>query len=111
MGRSAEDKMNVNRVVNKFRVTHIQDPFSMLMQYKRSFKLLQQLKENKAKVLILGNKNQFDIDWKGRFEGIQFNTGVVHVQVISMAPKYYSMILCLDPILYARSLRRINLPV
>merc|ERR1711972_751506 len=76
-----------------------------------AFKLMKLLKQNKAKVLILGNKNQFGIDWKGRFEGIDFDTGVVDEMVISSAPKHYQMILCLDPVLYSRALRRINLPV
>ncbi|CAK0833375.1 unnamed protein product [Prorocentrum cordatum] len=83
----------------------------MLMHYKRAFKLLSFMKQNKAKVLILGNKNQFGIDWKGRFEGIDFDTGIVDEKVISSAPKHYQLILCLDPALYARSLHRISVPV
>lgn len=103
--------MRVNRVVNKLTVTNIMDPYAMLMHYKRAFKLMQLMRENRAKILVLGNKNQFGIDWKGRFEGIEFDTGIVDVVVISAAPRYYQMILCLDPVLYCRALRRINLPV
>mmetsp|Transcript_479 Transcript_479/g.1498 ORF Transcript_479/g.1498 Transcript_479/m.1498 type:complete len:158 (-) Transcript_479:41-514(-) len=103
--------MNFNRVANKVRSTYIMDPYSMLMHYKRAFKLITVLKAEKAKVLILGNKNQFGIDWKGRFEGIDFDTGVVDGAVISSAPKHYHMILCCDPILYCKALRNINLPV
>merc|ERR1711862_391725 len=32
-------------------------------------------------------------------------------QVIATAPKYYQMILCLDPVLYARSIRKMTIPV
>mmetsp|Transcript_23622 Transcript_23622/g.52370 ORF Transcript_23622/g.52370 Transcript_23622/m.52370 type:complete len:202 (-) Transcript_23622:113-718(-) len=103
--------MNVNRFTNKIKLTHVMDPYSMLMHYKRAFKLMRLLKENKAKVLVLGNKNQFGIDWKGRFEGVDFDTGIVDSQVIATAPKHYHMVLCLDPVLYARSLRRLNVPV
>merc|ERR1711879_698579 len=56
-------------------------------------------------------KNQFGIDWKGRFEGFEFDTGIVDQQVIVTAPKYYQMILCLDPILYCRPLQRMTIPV
>mmetsp|Transcript_33438 Transcript_33438/g.51995 ORF Transcript_33438/g.51995 Transcript_33438/m.51995 type:complete len:156 (-) Transcript_33438:38-505(-) len=103
--------MNFHRVANKLTATMVMDPYAMLMHYKRAFKLLKQMKDNQAKVLILGNKNQFGIDWKGRFEGMSFDTGVVDEKVISSAPSNYHLILCLDPILYAKTLRRMNLPV
>merc|ERR1719401_1733100 len=103
--------MQINRLANKVTATYIMDPYSMLMHYKRAFKLLKLMKDNKAKVLILGNKNQFGIDWKGRFEGMEFDTGIVDEKVISSAPKHYQLILCLDPVLYARSLHRISVPV
>ena len=48
-------------------------------------------------MLVLGNKNQFSIDWKGHFEGIEFDTGIVDEKIISAAPKHYHMVLCLDP--------------
>merc|ERR1712217_577434 len=76
-----------------------------------AFKLMRVMKENKAKVLILGNKNQFGIDWKGRFEGIELETDIVDQRIISSAPKHYQMILCLDPILYTKHLKGIGLPV
>ena len=103
--------MQVNRIANKVTKSYLMDPYAMLMHYKRAFKLMEVMKQNSAKVLILGNKNQFGIDWKGRFEGMEFDTGVVDGKLISAAPKHYQMILCLDPVLYCRALHRINLPV
>uniref|UniRef100_A0A7S2I880 Uncharacterized protein n=1 Tax=Alexandrium andersonii TaxID=327968 RepID=A0A7S2I880_9DINO len=103
--------MNFNRIANKVTNTPIMDPYAMLMHYKRAFNLLQLMKANRAKVLILGSKNQFGIDWKGRFEGIDFDTGIVDERVISAAPKYYQLILCMDPVLYCKSLKNISLPV
>mmetsp|Transcript_120636 Transcript_120636/g.209476 ORF Transcript_120636/g.209476 Transcript_120636/m.209476 type:complete len:151 (-) Transcript_120636:59-511(-) len=103
--------MNINHVANKISATMVMDPYATLIHYKRAFKLLRLLKDAQGKVLILGNKNQFGIDWKGRFEGMQFDTGVVDEKVISSAPSNYSLILCLDPVLYAKTLRRINMPV
>eukprot|EP00930_Biecheleria_cincta_P003688 TRINITY_DN104616_c0_g1_i1.p1 TRINITY_DN104616_c0_g1~~TRINITY_DN104616_c0_g1_i1.p1 ORF type:complete len:253 (+),score=44.32 TRINITY_DN104616_c0_g1_i1:44-760(+) len=103
--------MNINRIANKITKSYLMDPYSMLMHYKRAFKLLKEMQKNRAKILILGNKNQFGIDWKGRFEGVEFDTGVVDAKIISSAPKHYDMILCLDPVLYCRSLFRLSLPV
>ncbi|CAJ1359915.1 unnamed protein product [Effrenium voratum] len=103
--------MQVQRVANKITKSYLMDPYAMLMHYKRAFKLMKEMKHNSAKVLILGHKNQFGIDWKGRFEGMEFDTGTVDEKLISSAPKHYQMILCLDPVLYCRSLYRINLPV
>mmetsp|Transcript_52427 Transcript_52427/g.154598 ORF Transcript_52427/g.154598 Transcript_52427/m.154598 type:complete len:159 (-) Transcript_52427:74-550(-) len=103
--------MNFNRIANKVTSSYIMDPYSMLMHYKRAFKLMEVMKENKAKVLIVGNKNQFGVDWKGKFEGMDFDTGIVDEKVISSASKYYQLILCLDPVLYAKSLRRLSVPV
>ena len=109
--RSALPGFDMKRVANKITKSYLMDPYSMLMHYKRAFKLMKHMKANHAKVLILGNKNQFGIDWKGRFEGMDFDTGVVDEKTISSAPKHYDMILCLDPVLYCRSLHRINVPV
>mmetsp|Transcript_29863 Transcript_29863/g.79451 ORF Transcript_29863/g.79451 Transcript_29863/m.79451 type:complete len:154 (-) Transcript_29863:324-785(-) len=103
--------MNFNRVSNKITVSYVMDPYSMLMHYKRAFKLLKLMKINKASVLILGNKNQFSVDWKGRFKGMDFHTGKVDERVIGSAPRHYELILCLDPVLYSRYLRGISLPV
>lgn len=103
--------MQVKRIANKITKSYLMDPYAMMMHYKRAFKLLKVMKDNSAKVLILGNKNQFGISWKGRFAGVEFDTGVVDEKLISTAPKHYEMILCLDPVLYCRSLRKINLPV
>eukprot|EP00927_Polykrikos_kofoidii_P028486 TRINITY_DN24869_c0_g1_i2.p2 TRINITY_DN24869_c0_g1~~TRINITY_DN24869_c0_g1_i2.p2 ORF type:complete len:187 (-),score=28.65 TRINITY_DN24869_c0_g1_i2:32-523(-) len=104
--------MQFNRVANKVTASYVMDPYAMLMHYKRAFKLLRVMRDNNAKVLIVGSKHQFGIDWKGRFDGIEFDTGVVDAQVIHTAPRHYHMILCLDPVLYARSLkRRMTIPV
>eukprot|EP00416_Gambierdiscus_australes_P042601 CAMPEP_0171106826 /NCGR_PEP_ID=MMETSP0766_2-20121228/65598_1 /TAXON_ID=439317 /ORGANISM="Gambierdiscus australes, Strain CAWD 149" /LENGTH=138 /DNA_ID=CAMNT_0011568015 /DNA_START=193 /DNA_END=609 /DNA_ORIENTATION=+ len=94
------------------------DPYAMLMHYRRAFKLLKLMKQNstkedrkKVKVLILGSKNQFGVNWKGVFEGIDFHTGIVDAKVISSAPTRYHLIMCLDPVLYCSALKGISLPV
>jgi len=103
--------MNINRIANRITSTYIMDPYAMLMHYKRAFKLMKVMKDKRAKILMLGNKNQFGIDWKGRFSGMDFDTGIVDERVISSAPRHYQLVLCLDPVLYCRSLRKINIPV
>eukprot|EP00434_Breviolum_minutum_P005395 symbB.v1.2.004757.t2/scaffold242.1/size254583/4 len=106
-----EEEPRVKRISNKITKSYLMDPYAMMMHYKRAFKLLDAMKRNSAKVLILGNKNQFGISWKGHFAGVEFDTGVVDEKLISGATKHYEMILCLDPVLYCRSLYKINLPV
>lgn len=46
--------MNFNRISNKVTVQYIADPYTMLINYKRSFKFLKLLKENNAPVLVIG---------------------------------------------------------
>lgn len=67
--------------------------------------------KQRAQILVLGNKHQFGIDWKNRFQGFDFLQGSMDERVISSATLHYHLILCLDPVLYARHLQRINLPI
>eukprot|EP00403_Amphidinium_massartii_P031185 CAMPEP_0178387076 /NCGR_PEP_ID=MMETSP0689_2-20121128/8889_1 /TAXON_ID=160604 /ORGANISM="Amphidinium massartii, Strain CS-259" /LENGTH=301 /DNA_ID=CAMNT_0020007433 /DNA_START=53 /DNA_END=955 /DNA_ORIENTATION=- len=103
--------MNFNRVSNKITSSYIMDPYAMLMHYRRAFKLLKLIQNNGAKVLVLGNKNQLGINWKSKFEGMEYHTGAVDDRVISSAPKHYDLILCTDPVLYCKALQRMTVPV
>merc|ERR1719171_1469343 len=109
--------MNFNRVASKVTNSYIMDPYAMLMHYKRAFKLLRLVRDQKspdgtkAQVLVLGNRHQFGIDWKNRFTGLDFLQGRMDERVISSATRYYQLVLCLDPVLYSKHLSRINLPV
>lgn len=107
--------LNFTRVSNKVTSSYIMDPYAMLMHYKRVFKLLGSMRRlpggQRARVLVLGNKHQFGIDWKNRFQGFDFLQGSMDDRVISSAVLHYELILCLDPVLYARHLQRINLPI
>merc|ERR1719335_1558844 len=64
--------LNFKRVSNKVTSSYIMDPYAMLMHYKRVFKLLGSMRRlpggQRARVLVLGNKHQFGIDWKNRFQ-------------------------------------------
>ena len=93
------------------------DPYASLIHYRRSFKLLKQLKENGSPILALGNKNQKGFDWKNNFDGIKHadaGSGAgspMSASVLAAATKNYHLILCFDPVLYASSLQGHNLPV
>ena len=104
--------MNFNRITNKVTNSFILDPYATLIHYRRSFKLLKQLKENGSPILALGSKNQTGFDWKNNFDGIRHaETSVMSESVLAAASKNYHLILCFDPVLYANSLQGINLPV
>jgi hypothetical protein len=101
--------MNFNRVSKVVTNNFILDPYASLMHYRRSFKLLKQLKENESPILVLGSKNQGGFDWKNNFDGIR--PSQMSESVLVTACKKYHLILCFDPVLYSKSLQGLNLPV
>lgn len=101
--------MNFNRVSKAITNNFILDPYASLMHYRRSFKLLKQLKDNESPILVVGSKNQRGFDWKNNFDGIRPTE--MSESVLVTACKNYHMILCFDPVLYAKALKGINLPV
>lgn len=105
--------MNFNRVSKAVTNSFLLDPYATLMHYRRSFKLLKQLKENGSPILAVGNKNQTGFDWKNNFDGIKHDLeqGPMSQSVLAAACKNYHMILCFDPVLYANALQGVNLPV
>lgn len=105
--------MNFNRIPKSVTNNFIIDPYATLQHYRRSFKLLKQLKDNESPVLVLGNKHQTGFNWKNNFNGIKFSTGdgPVSESVIAAATKSYHLILCFDPVLFCGALRGCNLPV
>ncbi|CAD7929255.1 unnamed protein product [Amoebophrya sp. A25] len=113
--------MNFHQVRSRLRTSYITDPYSLLIHYKRAYKLLKLVKENAGRVLILGNRNHFGVNWQQSLgfrasgDGSNAPQHSMHTRVdehvISTASKDYSLVLCLDPILFAKALHRINLPV
>jgi hypothetical protein len=104
--------MNFNRISNRVTNSFVIDPYASLMHYRRSFKLLKQLKENGSPILAIGNKNQTGFDWKNDFDGINHTAGgAMSESVLSAASKRYHLILCFDPVLYCNALQGVNLPV
>jgi len=104
--------MNFNRLSNKVTNSFVIDPYASLMHYRRSFKLLKQLKDNGSPILAIGNKNQKGFDWKNDFDGINHTSGgAMSESVLAAASKKYHLILCFDPVLYCNALQGVNLPV
>ena len=103
--------MNFHRVTGKIRTSYISEPYQLLTHYKRAYKFLRLVKQNAGRVLVLGQRNHFGLNWQSAVgNGVTHHTKLDD-QVISSASREYSMILCLDPILFAKSLYRVNLPV
>jgi hypothetical protein len=109
--------MNFNRISKTVTNSFVLDPYASLIHYRRSFKLLKQLKEHGSPILAIGNKNQAGFDWKNNFDGINHaaeagsSSGPMSQSVLAAACKNYHMILCFDPVLYAKALQCINLPI
>lgn len=107
--------MNFNRIPTRLSTHFVCDPYTTLMHYKRTFKFLQQLKQiPNCKILCLGNKNQIDIAWSKHFEGVTLQNCAAtpgSSSILSAAPVHYSLIVCLDPVLFAKHLYGINVPV
>jgi len=109
---------------NKLTQSFIANPYSLLQHYKRAYKLLEKMKtleeghKKGASVLVLGDKHRFEAVWeyenKKRTlgdEGLRFTRERLDEKAITSASKYHDLIICLDPVLFAKSLHRINLPV
>jgi len=105
--------MNFNRLPRKVTNSFVSDPYACLMHYRRSFKLLKQLKDNASPILAVGNKNQASFNWKNDFAGIKHaqSGGSMSDSVLSAACKNYHLLLCFDPVLYANALQGLNIPV
>ena len=104
--------MNFNRISNKITNSFVIDPYASLMHYRRSFKLLKQLKDNGSPILAIGNKNQQGFDWKNNFDGINYTSGgSMSESVLTAASKHYHLIMCFDPVLFCKSLQGSFLPV
>ncbi|ORM40618.1 uncharacterized protein BXIN_1901 [Babesia sp. Xinjiang] len=61
-------------------------------------------------MLVLGNKHQSDFNIHAITGDKVHATTRATPELITDAPKNYDLILCLDPVLYARHLYNINLP-
>ncbi|PFH38513.1 hypothetical protein BESB_008550 [Besnoitia besnoiti] len=106
--------MNFNRIPTRLSTHFVCDPYSTLMHYRRTFKFLQALKTKpNCRVLCLGNNNQININWPKHFEGLTIVNSAVSANssILSAASVHYSLILCLDPVLFAKHLHHINVPV
>ncbi|CAD7940695.1 unnamed protein product [Amoebophrya sp. A120] len=115
--------MNFHQVRSSLRTSYITDPYSLLIHYKRAFKLLKLVRDNAGRILVLGNRNHFGVNWfAGSPAAGTSNSSKtlapsykhcprVDEQTIATATKDFSLILCLDPILFAKALHRANLPV
>lgn len=105
--------MNNVLVSSRVRSKCLGDPYTKLIQLKRTFRFLKAAQENNARVLILGNKFQSRINLDNFFLTSKNNfthSPNFNSEIIDSASKNYDLILCLDPILFAKKLKNINLP-
>merc|ERR1712118_236313 len=111
----------MGKAAGKLRTGYILDPYARMIHLKRAFKLLKELQKiplevgQKAEVLVLGSRDKRMREWVDQLKhasGLAFtNPESINAAGISSAPYKYQMILCCDPLMYARYLDGINLPV
>lgn len=109
--------MNFNRLPKSVTNSFVSDPYACLIHYRRSFKLLKQLKDAGSPILAVGNKNESGFSWKNDFDGIKHaqvtcdNGSTMSDSVLSAASKNYHLLLCFDPVLFANAIQGLNIPV
>nr|PVC54250.1 hypothetical protein MACL_00003222 [Theileria orientalis] len=88
----------------------LSDPSIQLLHFKRTIGFLKAAKSGGARMLILGSKHQNGLNYTGLLSE-RFDRPIkVTPDVITNAPLNYDLILCFDPVRYARHLYNINLP-
>ena len=102
--------MNFNRIQSKAVSVYLADPYCRYQALKRSTNLLRACKQLDLPILILGNKNRFQIDncCLPPTENIKIP---VTRQFIMQAVSRFSVVVCLDPMAYISILRNLTVPV
>ncbi|KAF8822223.1 hypothetical protein IE077_000015 [Cardiosporidium cionae] len=103
--------MNFNRIKTRVSTHYICDPYSTLMHYKRTFKLLQAMRQvDSVSVLCLGSKHQLGIKWGDYFKKVNTLKGS-NFSTLSKATEKHDLIICSDMLLHALELKNICIPV
>lgn len=98
-------------------VEYICEPYSLLLHYKRAFKFLKGIQQMNGSGLVLGhNKHRISLDWTEAVQKLDTRGGAtadtkVDKGLLARAPTQYDLIICLDPVLFARYLHNYTLPV
>ncbi|AFZ80468.1 hypothetical protein BEWA_033210 [Theileria equi strain WA] len=86
------------------------DPYIQLLHCKRTVRFLKIAKADGARMLILGNKHRHSVNLGPLLSHSYKETIKVTPEVLINAPGSHDLILCFDPVFYARHLYNVNLP-
>ena len=103
--------MNFRRVSGRLIDAYIAEPYSQIQAIKRCTKILFGCKEVGLPILVLGSKNRFHFNNPGLLPSVEHVGSQVTKQFLMQAAGRYSLILCLDPILYLPVLTGIPIPL
>eukprot|EP00375_Theileria_parva_P003000 XP_765681.1 hypothetical protein [Theileria parva strain Muguga] len=92
------------------RIRSLSDPSIQLLHFKRTLGFLRAAKSGGAHMLVLGTKHQKSLNYQQLLSQKFDNPTKVTPEIITNAPLNYDVILCFDPIRYAKLLYNINLP-
>ncbi|XP_954561.1 uncharacterized protein TA19140 [Theileria annulata] len=92
------------------RTRCLSDPSVQLLHLKRTLGFLRAAKSGGAHMLVIGTKHQTGLNYQQLLGQKFYTPDKITPEIITNAPLNYDLILCFDPIRYARLLHNINLP-
>jgi len=103
--------MNFNKISGKIVDYYLSEPYSQIVALKRCIKVLNGCKTLGSPILVLGSKNKFHFSNPALLPSVEHVGTQVTKQFLMQATAKYSLILCLDPILYLPVLSNLTLPL
>ena len=103
--------MNFNKVSSRIVETYLADPYSQIQAVRRCTKLLVGCKAIGLPILVLGSKNKFHFNNPALLPSVEHVGSQVTSQFLMQVTGKYSLIICLDPVLYLPVLRSITVPL
>ena len=103
--------MNFNRVSTRLKDVYLSEPYSHIQALRRCIKVLKGCNDAGRPILVLGSKNKFHFNNPSLITAVEHVGSQVTKQFCTQATSRYSLILCLDPLLYLPVLRNVSLPL
>jgi hypothetical protein len=103
--------MNFNKLSGRIIDTFLAEPYCQIQAIKRCTKVLFGCKDVGLPILVLGSKNRFHFNNPALLPSVEHVSSQVTPQFLMQATGKYSLILCLDPVLYLPVLRSVSIPL
>jgi hypothetical protein len=103
--------MKFNKLSGRVVDTYLAEPYSQIQAIKRCTKVLHGCKAVGLPILVLGSKNKFHFSNPALLPSVEHIGNQVTPQFLRQATGKYSLVLCLDPVLYMPVLNNVPLPL